>query len=624
MSHFFDAGLMSFVAANCNLRHIEMDMCSMNAEQAELLASSLSCHSNKSSLKSVLVGACGLGHASGGVITALSQHSNILMINLRCNMIGFDGCTALRNLLENPLSQLKDLDISGSDGIVDDECMDALAKGLASNKKLKKLSLHSNETLTSTGWSSLETVLCSNSVLEELSLGYSHIDDVGAASIARGLVKNKTLKRLLLSRLEYVSSSGWQVFFRTLQSALASALEEIYLDDNKIDCLGMCILAGILQKFRSLSTIFLCNNQCIRSEGWTEFAYNLLHSKCGLKTLGLGCNDIWDRTFPLTNALKNIQTLKCLNLWNSRDMDRTDLSSLLTFLNNNEILESVSFQECNLDDEHLASIAHALSQAKSLKSLNLSEANGDITHVGWKRLATYLQHDSTLEELDLTGNSIDNVSVVTLANSLAGSTTLKTLNLDCNSISATGCKSISAILRNPNSALDTLSLGATNIDDNCLIYIAEALKGNSTLEKLDLSPMDSNSITQDGWNVLSHALNTGPNIESTFNSNHSLQDLGFVFDEDLLPSHLVASLDINMIADKSQAARLKIIKSFFLNGIMDEYDFIRMDSNIIHHAIAWLGRGSTGMQSYDRKVKSLLYKLVQGVLPVLHGGCPSR
>ena len=79
---------------------------------------------------------------------------------------------------------------------------------------------------------------------------------------------------------------------------------------------------------------------------------------------------------------------------------------------------------------------------------------------------------------------------------------------------------------------------------------------------------------------------------STYNSNHTLEKLGYGFSP--LPEEFESLLQINRENSPSQAARLKIIKTHFNEGFVTQ-PFVDMDLNVLPYAMAWMGReGRTG------------------------------
>ena len=111
-------------------------------------------------------------------------------------------------------------------------------------------------------------------------------------------------------------------------------------------------------------------------------------------------------------------------------------------------------------------LPNSLINNSKLKKLNLSH-NRDVTAVGWQAfLAVFQSPNSALEKFSLCGISIDDISINYLSNPLANNNKLKELNLSCNlDVSATGWQTFSAVLWNPNSALEKLCLRGNFIND---------------------------------------------------------------------------------------------------------------------------------------------------------------
>ena len=89
--------------------------------------------------------------------------------------------------------------------------------------------------------------------------------------------------------------------------------------------------------------------------------------------------------------------------------------------------------------------------------------------------------------LHLSHNSITDEMVAALTNALVNNSSLEELDLKCNrDVSTTGWSAFSAVLRNPNSALERLGLRCNNINDNVMITFAHTLANNSRLRDIFL------------------------------------------------------------------------------------------------------------------------------------------
>jgi len=155
-----------------------------------------------------------------------------------------------------------------------------------------------------------------------------------------------------------------------------------------------------------------------------------------------------------------------------------------------------------------------------------------------------LYHVMTNEEIDV------------LTDALATNSSRECLEI-FRRITTEGWVILSAILRNPNSKLEDLTLKGDEVfNDTVINSFADALTSNHKLRELEF--MCSNRF---GCAALTHTLCNKSSIISTFNSNHTLERIcgGMVF----VPEELTSLLRINRENSVSQAARLKIIKTHF-------------------------------------------------------------
>jgi len=139
-------------------------------------------------------------------------------------------------------------------------------------------------------------------------------------------------------------------------------------------------------------------------------------------------------------------------------------------------------------------------------------------------------------------------------------------------------------------------LSHAHINDTTATSLADALVDNSNIKELLLD--GNNAITINGWSAFSSVLCNTSSIVSTFRSNHTLQKLCGEMYEDhecLVPEDVASLLRLNRKNSKSQAARLKIIKSHFREGFTVQ-PFVdtdwNMDRAVLPHAIAWMSRSA--------------------------------
>jgi Ran GTPase-activating protein (RanGAP) involved in mRNA processing and transport len=97
--------------------------------------------------------------------------------------------------------------------------------------------------------------------------------------------------------------------------------------------------------------------------------------------------------------------------------------------------------------------------------------------------------------------------------SLRSITQLQVLDLRVNAIGMEACQSLAALLRNPDSKLETLLLGSNNIGDAEAEVLAESVCSNNVLTTLAitnlqryLDTLSHNSLTEIGWGAISKVL----------------------------------------------------------------------------------------------------------------------
>lgn len=157
------------------------------------------------------------------------------------------------------------------------------------------------------------------------------------------------------------------------------------------------------------------------------------------------------------------------------------LSKLLTTTTTNK-LTSLNLENNLICDNAIATLTMALCKNTTLKELNLS-FNTAITQAGWQIFSTYLQgEESMLEKLNLSSTNIANEGISALGDAMISNTTLNTLDLyDINNngeplITYTGWDAFFICLRNnPSSALKQIDLRYSSIDEESLHGLANAL-----------------------------------------------------------------------------------------------------------------------------------------------------
>jgi hypothetical protein len=194
----------------------------------------------------------------------------------------------------------------------------------------------------------------------------------------------------------------------------------------------------------------------------------------------------------------------------------------------------------------------------------------------------------------LPDNSINDHALISISNALVNNNYTRLRKLDfehSTNVTPIGWDTLSTVLLHPSSALEELDVSQNSINDHNMISFVNALAGNRSLMKMNLS---GNHVTAMGWNAFDNLLCNTSSIMSTYHSNHTLEVLDYweTFEQlgDIV-LHTEYLLRINHNSSSiSQAARLKIIMRHF-SGSVNLQPFTAMHPSILPFAIAWMAKG---------------------------------
>ena len=145
--------MVPFFKNNIKLNTIEIHNCDFGDNGCRLFSLALGSSTNKS-LENVELTCSGIANEGMvDIITALSMHPHLKILNLECNHLSTTGCKALATLLQHSATQLQDLNLSHNE--IDDEGIDALIPILNQHNHIQSLNL-SNRSVTSKGWNNLQ------------------------------------------------------------------------------------------------------------------------------------------------------------------------------------------------------------------------------------------------------------------------------------------------------------------------------------------------------------------------------------------------------------------------------------------------------------------------------------
>ncbi|KAJ1121379.1 hypothetical protein NDU88_009490 [Pleurodeles waltl] len=130
------------------------------------------------------------------------------------------------------------------------------------------------------------------------------------------------------------------------------------------------------------------------------------------------------------------------------------------------------------------------SSLKTNTTLTLLDLNANkLTDFGVKKLCEGLKHPNCkLQKLGLSICSLTGPCCKDLASALKTNTSLTELDLGPNELRNSGVKKLCEGLKHPNCKLQKLRLGGCSLTGSCCEALASALKTNTSLTELDLSP----------------------------------------------------------------------------------------------------------------------------------------
>ena len=163
--------LSQFFEHNGNLISLEVRDCELidASNGIRILTSALSGRRNKDSLEMIELAFTGANNESmGELMSVLRGYDNLTELSLNGNDIGGEVRVSLANVLQEPRSNLKYLDLEFCDNI-DDEALTAFADALAHNTNLHTLMLggwRADGAITSRGWDAFFNLLCNKSSID--------------------------------------------------------------------------------------------------------------------------------------------------------------------------------------------------------------------------------------------------------------------------------------------------------------------------------------------------------------------------------------------------------------------------------------------------------------------------
>jgi hypothetical protein len=152
---------------------------------------------------------------------------------------------------------------------------------------LRELDFRHNDTVNG-----IAGALAINTSVQKLNISASSLSNVNAIEIADALAMNSSLKVLKMNGNRSVTASGWVAFFNRLRYS-ACSIEKIDLSSNDIDDDGAAALVDLVAGMITLNRLKLTNCNSITSNGWRVIA-RVLQTSVNVTSLKLGGNNFND------------------------------------------------------------------------------------------------------------------------------------------------------------------------------------------------------------------------------------------------------------------------------------------------------------------------------------------
>ena len=306
----------------------------------------------------------------------------------------------------------------------------------------------------------------------------------------------------------------------TTNSDFMATLGNCSLDEYRVSFLVKELSSRSL---KPVLTLDLRNDNL--SNGVVHIAEILIHSNC-FKTLYISCCRIDDQGVKsLASALETNGSLEELNLIGNVAITGIGLMALGESLKRNRGLKTLNISYCCIDDHGMKSLASALEMNGSLEELDL-RGNYAVTSIGLMALGESLKRNKGLKTLNISYCCIDDQGMKSLASALEMNGSLEELDLSRNvAITGIGHMALGESLKR-NRGLKTLNISYCCIDDQGMKSLASSLEMNGSLEKLALS--GSRAVTGIGLIALGESLKRNRGLKRLNISHCDIDDQGMM------------------------------------------------------------------------------------------------
>ena len=353
-----------------------------------------------------------------------------------------------------------------------------IGQALSNISTLKILNFQQNQ-ITDKAAESLASVVSSNTGLEKLGLGNNFLQ-FGMKVIAKALAKISTLKMLDLNN-NILSSKVADDISTIIYSN--SSLEKLWLGGSHLGSSIIPILHA-LKRISSLRELNI-NNVKGKPEHLACEIADMLERNLAIKDLRLNNNNLnFIRLTKLAKTLSDVKSLEVLDISSNliteiaadavADVISSNISLNKIYLSNNQIQNGIKIIAKSLETIYALEILHLASNsimpdscndlANGIKKHPLIELNiayNNLQSSGFAIIATGLLSLGTLTCLQIDGTYIDSAVLESLKSVIAKNTSLKYISLSDNLLKE-------SLLEFTQACINLSKLHLLNISSNCI------------------------------------------------------------------------------------------------------------------------------------------------------------
>ena len=510
--------------------------------------------------------------AAEALASVISNNSGLEQIYLGNNQLHL-GVTTIATALKN-ISSLKVLDLSNNN--ITEQATVELAAAIRINKSLeilwlngnhlgsstvvvvnalreisslKELNLNDNKNTSKELASAISSVVTKNKSLEILALSDNGLAYDGVIKVAHSLCKHPKLKTLNLQNNNITDKAAEALASITSSN---SGFEKLYLGNNHLQ-LGVIKIVRELKNISSLKVLDLSNNN-ITEQAADELAAVIRINK-SLEKLSLDGNHLRSSIVVVVNALQEISSLTVLHLNDNKNRSEELGTAISSVVTKNKLMGILSLRDNGLNDDGVINIAQSLCKCSKLKVLNLQ--NNNITEKAAEALASVVSSNGGLLQLRLGNNQLQ-LGVIKITRGLKNISLLKILDLHDNNITGQAAKELAAAIK-VNKSLEKLWLNGNNLGSSTVV-IVNALKEISSLTELNLN--DNKNKSEELAPAISFVVKNNYLLERLLLSDNGLNGDGIIKISQSLCKHSklkVLNLQSNNINEEAAEALASIV-----------------------------------------------------------------